>query len=89
MTPAYLSEADVAKMQRALSRRERALAKTLLPCPKCGERPEVCFGLLDAPYPPGEEFISCPAVLIIDGLAVSCGTLSTGAAHWNFRRAPS
>jgi hypothetical protein len=80
---------EIEAMQRALNRRARALDKTLLPCPKCAERPQIDFGLLDAPHPPGEEFISCPAVLEIDGRLLSCAVASIGAAHWNFRRVPA
>lgn len=76
-------------MQRALNRRARKLAKTLLPCPKCGERPHIDYGFLDAPYPPGEEYISCPAVHEVGGNLASCGVSSIGAAHWNFRRVPA
>ncbi len=86
MQPAYINEPGVAKMERTFARRRRALAKTLLPCPKCGEVPEIDFGFLDAPYPPGEEFISCPAVYEVDGQTMSCGVTSIGAQHWNFRR---
>lgn len=78
-------------MQRDLNRRERALAKTLLPCPKCGAPPRIDFGFLDAPYPPGEELIQCPILHEIEGCLglQHCGVSSTGAAHWNFRRVPA
>jgi hypothetical protein len=84
--PADNRSPEIRALQRAAHRRARALAKTLLPCPKCGEAPDVDVGLLDAQYPAGEEFISCPAVLSIGDDMQSCGTSSIGAAHWNFRR---
>ena len=72
--------------QRALNRRHRALAKTLLPCPKCGRPPAIDFGFLDAPYPPGHEFIHCPWIIDLPGVPTqTCGVHAEGAAAWNWR----
>lgn len=77
-------------LQRKANRRASAIAKTLLPCPKCGCPPQVDVGLLDAPFEPGFEFIYCNRVLsgISGVLEQSCGTSSQGAAAWNWRAAP-
>jgi hypothetical protein len=74
------------KLQRAHYRRQAAIRKTLLPCPKCGTNPEVDTGLLDAPYEPGFEFIWCPRIIIAPGIPdQGCGCYSQGAAAWNWR----
>lgn len=80
---------EVEAMQRAAWRRQRRIARTLLPCPKCGCAPEVDTGLLDAPFPPGQEMIWCPRYF--DGPDIplqSCGVHSIGAAAWNWRYRP-
>lgn len=78
---------DEAKLRRALNRRANKLAKTLLPCPKCGGAPEIDLGLLDAAYAEGEEYISCPTMVIgIPGVMdQNCGVYAFGAFAWNRR----
>lgn len=81
---------QIKEMQLGLDRRRRALAKALLPCPKCGAPPRIDFGFLDAPYRPGQELIQCPILHEIEDVGLQpCGVSSIGAAHWNFRRALS
>ncbi|MES2667421.1 MAG: hypothetical protein V4712_15085 [Pseudomonadota bacterium] len=61
-----------------------ALTTELLPCPFCGAQPTVDCGLSDAPFPDGQEFISCPTVRL-GVFDQGCGASAVGAAAWNNR----
>lgn len=73
---------DFALMQRA-----KAIAEAALPCPRCGAMPDIDMGLMDAPFPPGEEGLSCPTVLSgLPGIPEQhCGVYSVGLFAWNLR----
>ena len=62
-----------------------------IPCPRCGMMPEIDTGFSDAPYPPGQEYVSCPGVRVgIPGVVdQSCGTHAIGVAAWNYRAIPA
>ena len=62
-----------------------------IPCPRCGMMPEIDTGFSDAPYPPGQEYVSCPGVRVgIPGVVdQSCGTFAIGVAAWNYRAIPA
>lgn len=54
-----------------------------LPCPFCGAEPWVDSGLSDAPFPPGEEWVSCPTVHLNPDH--TCGAFQIGIDRWNTR----
>lgn len=59
-----------------------------LPCPICGNPPEVDRGLSDNPFPAGLEYVSCPTVFLNvgpDRFDATCGMHAQGIAVWNFK----
>lgn len=80
---------EIDAMRRACARRARRILARLLPCPKCGAKPQVDLGFVDAPYAPGHELIHCATVVEGPDIPMqTCGVHAIGASAWNRRYSP-